>query len=354
MRGVFRAGRASGRLLPRVGIYRILVCRTVHTLGDSLTLTPLLEELGTVYPGAEVDIVTGCPSAQALYGAFPNVRSIFRLPTHVAGHPIGTLKALHAMRRLRYDLVIDPDPRSQSGRLLTLRAHATLSLGYAGPNKSGTLTHGVNAADVPRHRATTAVYLLRAALGEGSSAREYPPPSLRLSAEETERGRHTLARIAGAPDDRTPLRCIGLFANATRDKLLGREWWNRFLAAFEPRAADHRLIEVLPAGGRSLLDDRYPGFYCSDVRRMAAVLANLSLHISADCGVMHLAWASGAPTVGLFSVTDPVEWGPFGARSRSLDLRGTTPEQIAEMIAGMLPREPACSDAGWSPFRRSA
>lgn len=71
MRGAFRAGTVSGLRLPRIGIHRVLVCRSVHTLGDSLTLTPLLTELADVYPGAEVDIVSGCPSADALFASFP-------------------------------------------------------------------------------------------------------------------------------------------------------------------------------------------------------------------------------------------------------------------------------------------
>lgn len=44
MRWVFhrqRPSEAKGKL-SRTGIHKILVCRTVHTLGDSLTLTPLL------------------------------------------------------------------------------------------------------------------------------------------------------------------------------------------------------------------------------------------------------------------------------------------------------------------------
>ena len=92
MRGVFRAGGAGGATLPRTGIHRILICRSVHTLGDSLTLTPLLTELANLYPGAEVDIVCGCPVADALFEAFPNVRNIRRVPRHVASHLLATAR----------------------------------------------------------------------------------------------------------------------------------------------------------------------------------------------------------------------------------------------------------------------
>lgn len=336
-RGVFGATHATERTtLPRAGIHRILICRTVHTLGDSLMLTPLLEELANIYPGAEMDTISGYSSAPALYAFHPNVRCVFRLPAHVPGHPLGTLRVLHSMRRKHYDLAIDPDPRSQSGRLLTLYADADRKLGYLGPNKGGALSHGVDASDAPSHRAMEGVYLLRTALGEAATLHNYPQPSSWLTAEERERGRQRLARVCGVRNAAGPLPYIGIFANATRDKLLSLDWWRRFLAAFRPHTSQYHMIEILPAFGRSLLEDRYPSFYCSDVRGLAAVLANLSLYISADCGVMHLAWATGAPTIGLFNATKTAEWGPWGGHNHSLDLHETAPEQIALSAAKVL------------------
>ncbi|MER3546586.1 MAG: hypothetical protein C4338_02880, partial [Rhodanobacteraceae bacterium] len=122
MRCIFHRGEESpqvARTLPHTGIHKILVCRSIGRLGDALTLTPLLQELGTVYPGAEVDIVTRCPVAYGIYGQFFFVRRIFQLPVHMARHPLRSLRLVRAMQRQHYDLVIDPDPESQSGRLLT-------------------------------------------------------------------------------------------------------------------------------------------------------------------------------------------------------------------------------------------
>ncbi len=337
MRRVFHAGSVAGARLPRTGIHRILVCRSVHTLGDSLTLTPLLSELAEVYPGAEVDIVCGCPVADALFESFPNVRDVHRIPRHVAGHPLATARTLHAMRRKRYDLVIDPDPQSQSGRLLALSARATYSLGYVGPNKSGTLTHGVAIPAGLRHKAMTPVYLLRNATGEDPATRGYPQPSLVLTDAEREGGRRILARLAltGRQPGASGLR-IGVFANATRDKLLAGTWWRGFIEAFRAEAPGCRIVEILPAFGQSMLEDRFPCFYSSDVRKMAALIANLDGYVSADCGVMHLAWATGTPTVGLFNVTDPAEWGPFGPRAFALTLDGATPAAVARQALARL------------------
>jgi len=337
MRGVLRAGDIGGTRLPRTGIHRVLVCRFVHTLGDSLTLTPLLTELANVYPGAEVDVVSGCPIAEALYGAFPNVSTIHRLPRHVAGHMLASARTWHGMRRKRYDLVIDPDPQSQSGRLLALSAHATYSLGYVGPKKSGALTHGVAISPGLRHKAMTPVYLLRAALGGEPVPRVYPQPSLLLTTAELEAGRQTMRRLFnGAVQSVTTGPRIAIFANATRDKLLAHDWWQRFIDTLRDRVPGCEILEILPAFGKSMLGDRFPCFYSSDVRKMAAVIANMDAYVSADCGVMHLAWASGTPTVGLFRVTDPGEWGPFGPHMGSLMLDGAPAAEIARRAIGQL------------------
>lgn len=330
MRGVFRAGSASGATLPRTGIHRILICRSVHTLGDSLTLTPLLTELADVYPGAEVDIVSGCPVADALFDTFPTVHAVHRMPRHVAAHLLATARILHAMRRKHYDLVIDPDPQSQSGRLLALSAHATHSLGYVGPKKSGTPTHGVAIPAGLRHKAMTPVYLLRSAMGEDPAARPYPQPDMVLSDAEMECGRRTLARLAAKnPPSEAGGARIGVFANATCNKLLACDWWQAFIEALEVTLPSCQIVEILPAFGKSMLADRFPCYYSSDIRKMAAVIADLDAFVSADCGVMHLSWATGTPTVGLFNVTDPAEWGPFGKQCSALSLDHSTPAETA-------------------------
>ena len=328
------------RWLPRAGIHRILICRTVHTLGDSLTLTPLLQELGALYPGAEIDIINGSPVAQSIYGQFFFVRRIFQLPAHALRHPLRTIGTLRAMKRSHYDLVIDPDPESQSGRLLTLWAHADRSVGFAGPKKSGKLTHEIAIPLEPGHKGTLPVYLIRSAIGEPPGQREYPRMDIQLSAAERRQGRHTLDRlnrrqsIPGGDKG-----SIGIYAFATGEKNLGSAWWNHFLRVFEPAAAGYSLIEILPAFGHSPLDCRYPGFFSSDVRKLASVLANLSLYVSADCGVMHLASAAGARTAGIFTRTPLREWGPYGNSNRAIDARGRAPEQVAGDVLAMLDLE---------------
>ena len=344
LRLLLRSPKQMGDVrLPSTGIYRILVCRFVQTLGDSLTLTPLLQELAEVYPGAEIDVISRCPAARLIYGSLPGISRVLIVPRHVMRHPLVALAVLRSMRRIRYDLAIDADPQSQSGRLLALLSRADRSLGYAGPAKAGSMTLSIEPQSDLHHRAKLQAYLLRAALGD-FAPRKYLLLDIGLDVLEREHGRIVLSRLlARHGGDHGKKGCIGIFANATGDKLLARAWWDRFLETFEGGLPGYRIVEILPASAHSHLGDRYPGFYSQDARKLAALLSNLTLFISADCGVMHLAVASGTPTVGIFTVTDPDEWGPYGAGQHAILARDRTPEQTAaaalEAIAADAARE---------------
>ncbi len=342
--------QADAGPLPTTGIFRILVCRVSHTLGNTLLLTPLLQELERVYPGAEIDIVTRSPVADEVFGGFYGVRRMLVLPRWGFAHPLRFLRVLRQLRQTHYDLVIDPDPRSSTGRALLNRSRSSYTLGFVGPHKRGPLSHAVAVPPRGRLRAgQRPVFLLRSALGTNEdiaatdrATTDYPSPDIRLRADERERGREVLERVLSgqhAADRKDGM--IGIFANATGDKKLGTEWWTRFLRVLEAGSPGHAIVEIIPASATSLLDSRYPAYYSSSVRKLGAVLSNLSLYISADCGIMHLANASGTATIGLFSGTDLSEWAPYGQGNHAVETTHRTPEQVAEAVLTLIKQAPA-------------
>lgn len=335
---------AGDEPLPLTGIHRILLVKVSHTLGNTLLVTPLLRELEAAYPGAEVDVVTRSPVGAQVFAGYPCVGTVRVLPRHAFREPMRWLRQVRAMRLAGYDLAIDVDPRSQTGRMLVNLVRPRHSLGFVGAAKHAHVNHGIDVPVSPRGVGALPVYLLRRARRDADYGR-YPAPQLRLSPSEREAGRQRLAtvlahspqaaRVPTAADAVAPP-VIGIFANATGAKCLPLAWWTRFLGVLDSACADHAIVELLPASGRSMLEDRYPTFFSSDIRDLAAVQSALALHVSADCGVMHLADAAGAPTVGLFNGTDPGEWAPTGERGAHVIITGRTPEAVAaEVIARM-------------------
>jgi heptosyltransferase III len=337
MRWLFGEGRAvtaDASPLPTEGVFRILVCRVTHSLGNTLLLTPLIRELQSTYPGAEVDILTRSLAATEIFGAFRCVRMILRLPAHGFRHPIQFVGGLLQMRRVHYDLVIDPCLRSQTGRLALLLAKGRFKLGFIGSGKNAAITHAIPKPIQTCHVGQLPVLLLRTALGK-TALESYPTLGIGLTPAEREVGVATLADLThNLPDARTKKGVIGIFANATGPKLLGSAWWRRFMAVLETHYVDYSIIEIVPVSGKSLLDSRYPAYYSSSIRKLAGVLSELAVFISADCGVLHLACASGTPAIGIFTVTDPAEWGPYGPSDRVIKAAGLSPEEAAQQVVG--------------------
>ena len=326
--------RSTAERLPTKGVFRVLICRVTHSLGNTLLLTPLIREIESVYPGAEIDVVTRSAAAAEIFGARRSVRTIYQLPGHAFRHPGQFLGALRRMRGVHYDLAIDPCRRSRTGRRLLLMANSRFKVGFATGTKRDAITHPVRLSSPPKHTGQLPVALLRAALGR-TEPREYPTLDLCVSAEERKQGIEMLDQLTLHLPERMKHRgLIGIFANATGPKLIDAEWWQRFLTVLQARKKGHAFVEIVPMAGKSLLSSRYPAYYSSSIGRLSGVLSGLSLFISADCGVMHLACASGVPTLGIFNVTDPAEWGPYGPNDRVIDVRGMTPEEVALRAEG--------------------
>lgn len=329
------APRVSSRKqpIPLKGVYRILVCRPNHRLGNMLLLTPLITELERTYRGAEIDILSEGQIAAEVFATSLSVRSIHCLPRRGFKHPWAFLSLLLHIRRTRYDLIIDPCLGSNFSRATTRFLHGRYKLGFDDRLDGSGLTHAVPRSVAMRHMARRAINLVRW-LSPGSDGNDAGVPSmdLRLGAHEREQGRQLLAGILsdGASAGAHPL--VGIFANATGAKRYGPDWWREFIAALMQRLPHVSLVEFVPMHGKSMLDSAWPAYYSSDIRRMGAVMAATDLVISADCGVMHLAVASGVPTAGLFCVTDPEVYEPYGHESLALHTGDLSPADCAGRI----------------------
>ena len=323
--------------LRKAGILRILICRTSHSLGNTLLVTPLLQEIEAIWPGAEVDIVTRNPVAVDIFANYASVRHVYCLPKRAMQRPLQMLQHLQSLRRNRYDLAIDTDPRSRTGRALLAQSRARYKVGFVGKRKRGTVTHAVELALAPKHAGQLPVYLLRSAMHRVQL--DYPALDMRLTADEREQGREMLDRLVAGEDGVEPRtkRIIGVFANATGHKLLDRAWWRSFMPLVEAAYPDFSFVEIAPASGVSMLDSRYPIYYTSSVRKLSKVLSGLSMLICLDCGIMHLARASGTKTAAVFTVTDTAQWGPYGAGAYVVQGSGQTAEESARRLIAAVP-----------------
>jgi len=99
----------------------------------------------------------------------------------------------------------------------------------------------------------------------------------------------------------------------------------RILVAAAPseRAQVAPLLDALPPERRIDLTD------AAELLDVAACLARARLFIGNDSGLMHIAAAVGAPTLGLFGPSSERRYGPWGPRAAFV----RTVEPFAELVA---------------------
>lgn len=341
---VFR--RVGGRLcepggLPTYGIHRVLICRPNHRLGNTILLSPLIQEIEGLYPGAEIDIVAS-DVAVTLYADRFHVRRIFALPRKIARHLPHTVRLLLDLRFASYDLAIDACTGSQSGRLILALARARFKLGF--PDEALIPASAWYALSWPAHLAHRSVFLLRTAYA-GTTADIYPPLEVELTPREKDEAAKALAKLYGVATA-APHPIIGVFADATGAKRYQEAWWIQFLRVLQRESPDVKLVDLVGVQGVSRLGERFVPFYTQNPRHLAAMIACMDGFISADCGVMHLAAGSGTPTLGLFSTTDPAKYSPYGGANAALytqDMDASTAAMAAVRWFARVRREAAAN-----------
>ncbi|MGC8520994.1 MAG: glycosyltransferase family 9 protein [Steroidobacteraceae bacterium] len=313
----------------------ILICRPNTRLGNTLLLTPLVEELQSALPNARIEILTACPAAQEVFQEFPGVYRVHALPLRGVRHPLHYLRTLLRVRRTRYDIIIDPCPNSWTARFLTRRLAGRLKIGFAAPRRQQGLDVSIPFEGAPRHMGAYPVYLARRALfnlDPRSSRADEVTLSVRLTDAERAQGRETLRRLLGEPAG-GPV--IALATHATGAKRFSVEWWRRMIAEVRTRLPAARFIEIRPPSGYASLAE-LPGFASRRTRQVAALIESAACFVCADSGLMHLGAATDALTVGLFKVTLPELYAPRRGRSCALSASDAAPEAVGARLAELI------------------
>jgi ADP-heptose:LPS heptosyltransferase len=325
-------GRAAARLASaRAGDYKAtpeppgpavdLLFVTSTRIGDAVLSTGLLDHLIGRHPGLRVTVACGAAAAP-LFGALPGLADVLPLdkrrdagPAHGLAH---WARLWLAVVPRRWDVVVD------------LRGSALAWLLRA------------EARHVWRKPVTTAHRVVQLAGVLGLA--EPPPPRVWLTAAHHEAARRivpdgapVLALGPGAswPGKQWPLARFAELAErlTARDGLMAHARVAVFGAADE-RAALAPLLAALPR------ERTLEVVGAGDLLAVAAALQRCQFYVGNDSGLMHLAAASGIPTLGLFGPSDDrhyAPWGPHGAAVRTpLDYAALVARRRADAAAALM------------------
>lgn len=307
---------------------KILIIRPNHRLGNILLITPLVEEVQNLFPAAKIDLFVGGNLANIIFENYKNIGRIIKLPRKPFKDLMGYFKAWREIRDENYDLVINIDPNSASGRISTQFAKSDYKI-FGNPNDEIRLLNKDAA-----HIAKYPVYELRlflSQLGIAIKNEKIPTLDLKLSALELAEGKKSLSKLVNNKD-----KTISLFTHATGKKCYSESWWKTFYEKLKINFPDYNIIEILPVENISKINFEAPSFYSKDIREIGALIANVDLFIGADSGIMHLASASQASTIGLFSISDLNKYQPYNKDSFGIDTTATNVEDWFSKFDEML------------------
>lgn len=303
-------------------VKRVLIVRPNHRLGNQLLLTPLLAEVSEIFPNCKIDLFVKGNLAPILFKNYSNIDRIIQLPKKPFKNILQYLKVWSAIDERKYNVVINVDSNSSSGRIATKIAVADYKF-YGDADK-------MQFNESP-HFAKQPVYGLRNYLSQSEKLnlnKSIPDLDLKLSATEIQEGKAILNNLVKSKNTKT----ICLFTYATGDKCYSESWWMELYKKLKKEFADINIIEVLPIENISKISFKEPTFYSDDIREIGALIKNTSVFIGADSGIMHLASSVQVPTIGLFSVTDSDKYEPYNKCSLAVNTNHCSTNELIKII----------------------
>ena len=267
---------------------------TSTRIGDAVLSTGVLDHILLQYPGARVTIACG-PAAAPLFAAVPGLDRVITLrKQRFAGHWLGLWAATVGTK---WDVVVDLRGSAiswllRAGKRLMLKPSAGLR--HRVPHNADLF--GLGDAPPPPKVWTLPSHLAAAALHIPAG-----PPVLAVGPTANWGGKQW-------PAERFAALVEGLTA---ADGILPRARVAVFGAASE-RAMAEPLLAAIPAERRIDLVGQL------DLLTAHACLERCALYVGNDSGLMHLAAASGTPTLGLFGPSREQVYAPWGRHTAFL------------------------------------
>ena len=293
---------------------RNILAIKLRYLGDVLLATPTLQAIKTAYPTARLTVLVNRGTEEILRGN-PHVDEILPLDR---GSFLEQCRFVLEIRRRRFDTVVDLTDGDRAA-FLTRISGAGVRIGFNAEERwTGRCYTTVVKAGEGAHRIERDL----AALVPLGIAVQDRIPKIWLTPEDDARVEQLVVQL-NIPTDRSwvviqpgarywfkawPPERFAALADGLTDRfgcqvMVGGSAQEATLTQAVVNHAKSRLLNI--AGH-------------SDVRTLAALLKRSSLFIGNDTGAMHIAAAVGAPVVGLFGPSNPMEWGPRGGLAETL------------------------------------
>jgi len=317
---------SSTAKIPKKEVKRILVIRINYRIGNMLFTTPMIQQLQSEFPDAKIDVIVGAPFTKVLFYGFKNVENVYDFSRDLLKHPIKMFRYIKDLRQNNYDVVININGGSTSDRIATMLAKAKYKIAFCSEHNYTPANICVPREDMHiNHEALIPIELMKAFDIEPDYNLKM---NIALSSEELAEGKKELERLLIGKKGRV----IAIFRNARHDKLIEDSWWKTFIAKLKKYDPNTVFVDILSPDIPHKLQEDMLEYSHKDLRKLAAFMANLDAFICADTGPMHLASASGVPTIALFKITLPLLYGTLKESDLSLVMKDKSLDDVVKEV----------------------
>jgi lipopolysaccharide heptosyltransferase I len=309
---------------------RILIVKT-SSLGDLFHALPAVHLLKTGL-NAEIGWVVNS-SYVPLVKCFTDVDRVISFPRNNLHTNLKSF--LSDLRKDRYDLVVDMQGLLKSALIArAARSHKRIGPSFYREFAHLFYNHVAAERNKERHAVDENLDVLRF-LNLPVSPVEFPVKFPKSSIENHQ------SKILLSPCSRHAAKNWPVERFAAVGKVLHEKNGAMLYISGVPEDADtcKKLMELLPPGSAHNLCGK------TSLVELGGVLQAMALVITVDSGPMHMAAATGTPTLAIFGPTDPLRVGPFGSRHRVL--RNTTVASYSKgdlkSILGVSVEEAVCA-----------
>lgn len=348
-------------VVPRASVHRILVVRQHNQLGDMLCAVPLLRALRATYPDAHIALLARPLNSEVLRGARWLDEVIVYDKRKFLQSPLAVIRFARSLKARRFDLVLVPATvaMSVSSDVIAFFSGCRRRIGpgsLAGRRNITGYLYNVR-VDLDWQRDPTTHQTRRNLDIASKLVLEDVRQELEIgfTDEEIRNGADFLAAHRAS----RPL-VVGFHPGAAK---IPNRWDASRFAEIANRAAEihgaHILITAGPDDDEPLremtlnLANEHTVLQNQPIRFVASVLRACDLYVTNDTGMMHVAAATGTPTLSLFGPTDPLQWAPPGPQHRFILGAGGSVDAIPidkvwRVVEHMLAARPAARPAARS------
>jgi heptosyltransferase-2 len=292
---------------------RKILIRGPNWVGDAVLAIPAIKALRRRFPEAETTLLVR-PWVAGLFTQAPFVDRVWSAP-----RPAGLADWKRLTREIRshdYDLAVLL-PNSFESALMMFLGRIPHRLGYATDGRGWMLTDPVLPGEETRHQVFYYLDLVKTL----SATVERPSIEIQASPQERSEARRLLAAEGIGDGDRFMVLNPGAAYGSAK-----RWYEDRFASAGDALARDLGLAVAIvgSANERGIAEEIRRRLHSktavlngrTSLETLIGVLAEASLMITNDSGPMHIAAATGTPTIAVFGSTDDRVTSPIGPRTR--------------------------------------